>query len=412
MRTFLTVAAGGTLGALFIGILRFTGFFPVVDGLVFQAPVGGFAAALSPDGSFVLGLLLSYILAWIAADVPRASQRWLLGTLAMLLLGTGSLVLGLYQIGFSPFAPILGAFGGLAATNLLTRIGPGAFRRRVDEVFGPSLSRHSLRQLYDGPASNLQSPFRRHAAVLVLHTSNHNNLLETMAPDNLGEMHRAYLSLAADHLAEAGAFIESSTGQSLRAVFGLPIVQELPAAAACRAAVELVQRLERLNLEADSRWHHILDFHVGVATGELLAGVFGSGRGWPFVAAGPAIEEATRLCLAAPAYGCRTLISMEAHAGAAESFELRPIDLWSVPGGKPQEIYELLCPKDQLSPERKRSRDHFWNGVTHTRARRYEQALEEFSKARIKGMPDGPLDYYLQKLEEERRRGGSSSSVA
>jgi hypothetical protein len=123
--------------------------------------------------------------------------------LAMLLLGTGSLVLGLYQIGFSPFAPILGAFGGLAATNLLTRIGPGAFRRRVDEVFGPSLSRHSLRQLYDGPASNLQSPFRRHAAVLVLHTSNHNNLLETMAPDNLGEMHRAYLSLAAEHLAAA-----------------------------------------------------------------------------------------------------------------------------------------------------------------------------------------------------------------
>ncbi len=403
MRTFLTVAVGGTLGALFLFALRLAGFFSVVDGLVFQnLNASAFPATVSPAGSFILGLLLSYLLAWIAADVPRASQRWLLGTLAMLLLGTGALVLGLYQIGFSPFAPILGAFGGLAATNFLTRIGPGAFRRRVDEVFGHSLSRRTLRSLYDGPASHLQSPSRQPAAVLALQISSHSTHQNSMSAESQADMNRAYLSLAAEHLAEAGAFLESCGGQSIRAVFGLPIARELPAAAACQAAVELVHRLERLNLEADSRWHHILDFHVGIACGELLAGVFGSPRGLPYVATGPALEEATRLCLAAPVYGCRILLGMDAYAEAADSFEVRPIDLLTLPGGKPQEIYELLCKKDQLSPERKRSRDHFWNGVTHTRARRYEEALAEFTRARIKGLPDGPLDYYLQRLENER----------
>jgi class 3 adenylate cyclase len=410
MRTFLTVAVGGTLGALSLFILRLTGFFSVVDGLVFQSlNAGKFPAIVSPDGSFVLGLLLAYVLAWIAADVPRASQRWLLGTLAMLLLGTGALVLGLYQVGFSPFAPILGAFSGLAWTSLLTRIGPGAFRRRVDEIFANSLSRRSLRTLYDGPAANLQSPVRHPAAVLALHISSNPMHHTSMSAESQAEMNRAYLSLAAEHLAEAGAFIESCGGQSIRAIFGLPIGCELPTAAACREAVELVHRLERLNLEADSRWHHILDFHVGVASGELLAGAFGSMRGLPYVATGPALEEATRLCLGAPVYGCRILLSMDAHGEVADSFEVRPIDLLTLPGGKPREIYELMAAKDQLSPERKRSRDHFWNGVTHTRAGRYDEALAEFTKARIKGLPDGALDYYLQRLETERSRGGLAS---
>ncbi len=412
MRTFLTVAVGGTLGAIILFALRLAGFFSVVDGLVLQSlHAGKFPAVVSPDGSFVLGLLLSYVLAWIAADVPRASQRWLLGTLAMLLLGTGALVLGLYQIGFSPFAPILGAFGGLACTSFLTRIGPGAFRRRVDEVFVNSLSRRSLRSLYDGPASHLQTPVRQPAAVLSLHISCNPTQHTAMSAESQAEMYRAYLNLAAEHLAEAGAFIESCGGQSIRAIFGLPLPRELPAAAACQEAVELVHRLERLNLEADSKWHHILDFYVGIAAGELLAGVFGSARGLPYAATGPALEEATRLALAAPVYGCRILLSMDAHAEAAESFEVRPIDLLTFPGGKPREIYELLAVKDQLSPERKRSRDHFWNGVTHTRAGRYEEALAEFTKARIKGLPDGPLDYYLQRLENERARHHTTFSA-
>jgi hypothetical protein len=93
---------------------------------------------------------------------------------------------------------------------------------------------------------------------------------------------------------------------------------------------------------------------------------------------------------------------METHRQAMESIEVRPMDLTQDASGKDSEIYEILCAKGGLSPERQRSRDHFWNGVNHTRARRWDDAVAEFTKARIQGIPDPALDFYLRRIESLR----------
>jgi hypothetical protein len=67
------------------------------------------------------------------------------------------------------------------------------------------------------------------------------------------------------------------------------------------------------------------------------------------------------------------------------------------------EIYEILAPKHALSPERERSRDHFWTGVLHYRERQWDKAVDEFTKARITGIPDAALDFYLRRIEQARR---------
>ncbi len=72
-------------------------------------------------------------------------------------------------------------------------------------------------------------------------------------------------------------------------------------------------------------------------------------------------------------------------------------------GAAAWELYEILAPKHSLSPERERSRDHFWRGVIYVRDKKWEKAIEEFSKARITGIPDPALDYYIQRVERSRR---------
>ena len=67
------------------------------------------------------------------------------------------------------------------------------------------------------------------------------------------------------------------------------------------------------------------------------------------------------------------------------------------------ELYEILAPKHGLSPERERSRNHYWTGVLHYRERQWDKAIEEFSKARITGIPDQVLDYYIRRVERSRR---------
>lgn len=402
MRTFLTVFIGGIVGVVCVILLRMAGLGPDFDQLLWkELGKNQLSTIISSEGSLGMAVVLSFVLSWVAVDVPRSSQRWLLGLLTVLLLGTGSLVLALYNVMFSPVLPIIGAFSGFLASATLTRIGPGAFRRRVDEVFANSLSRKQMRTLYNGSASALKTAHQVKAAVLVLEMKGHSALVGQMSAQDLADMSRVYLSMTSDFLCEAGGFLESCSGYQVRAVFGVPTGCESPAQVATRVALELSHRLGRLNLESDSRWHHMLDFQIGIASGELIAGVFGAPRGLPFTVVGDTIEKAVSLARANEIYGSHILICMETHRQAGELVEVRPMEL-VYDGLGNSEIYELICLQGALSPERKRSRDCFWSGVNHARASRWDEAIEEFAKSRIKGIPDAPIDYFLRKIERER----------
>jgi hypothetical protein len=90
--------------------------------------------------------------------------------------------------------------------------------------------------------------------------------------------------------------------------------------------------------------------------------------------------------------------------------EVRPIEIIKVAARRKRvEIYEILAPKHALSPERERSRDHFWTGVLHFREKQWDKAVAEFMKARITGIPDEALDFYLRRVEQSRRSGGEAA---
>ncbi len=413
MRTFLTVLAGGIASIALLVILRLTGILPLADqsylSLITATASAPFQTLISPDGSLILAAFFSFLFAFIAVEIPGQQQRWLVGIPSVFLVLTGSLVLALYEVLFLPAAPMAGIILGLVSTSCITRVGPAAFRRTIQEVFSASLGRTSLRALYEAPAASIFPVSERQVSVLCMETANHAHLMEVMEPKDFAEMCHSYLSFSAEFLMEAGGYLDSLSGQEARAVFGAPIGSEQAAEVACRTALDLSRRLERMHLEADSRWHHILEFHIGISTGTAVGGVFTSPRGKSFVIAGSPFDLAARLAFACRVYGCRILTCLETNRIAGEQFEVRPMDLIRHDGQGDIEIYELLCQKGSLSPERKTSRDHFWTGVGHVRANRWDHAVEEFSKARIKGIPDHPLDYYLHRIERERQNRPANS---
>jgi hypothetical protein len=89
---------------------------------------------------------------------------------------------------------------------------------------------------------------------------------------------------------------------------------------------------------------------------------------------------------------------------ASETIEGRPIDLLPRAGSRRRvELYEFLAPKNALSLERERSRDQFWKGVILFRERKWEESITALASARIPGIPDKVLDYYLERVERARR---------
>jgi len=105
-----------------------------------------------------------------------------------------------------------------------------------------------------------------------------------------GEMHRV--------LDGHGATIEKFIGDAVMAVFGLPIRHEDDALRAVRAAADMQQALPDLNVAFERDWGITLGNHIGVNTGEVVAGDASLGQR---LVSGDTVNVAARLEQAAGA---------------------------------------------------------------------------------------------------------------
>ena len=346
----------------------------------------------------------SFAVAWTSVDITRPLLKAVVACGAIILLLTGSMVLALYNVFFSPFPSafaILVSFGiGLA----YGRTDSGARKRIMERLFGQRLSRGNFNQLVNSETPLDFPGTLQNGTVLVVAVHNHSELMELLTPENYAAMTNRYLRTASDYLVEVGGYLDECGGESVRVVFGAPLPDDRHAAKACRAAIDLATRLDDLNRECDSIWQRRLDFRIGINSGEMISAAYGGTRLGSFSVAGPAVEFARRLCAACATFGARILVGPETFEAASDSLEVRPIEVIKSAGERRRtEIYEILAPKHGLSPERERSRNHFWTGVLHYREKQWDKAMEEFSRARITGIPDPVLDYYIRRVERTRR---------
>jgi|tagenome__1003787_1003787.scaffolds.fasta_scaffold20989182_5 class 3 adenylate cyclase/tetratricopeptide (TPR) repeat protein len=79
-----------------------------------------------------------------------------------------------------------------------------------------------------------------------------------------------YFDAAADVLRRHGGTLEKYIGDAVMAVFGVPQLHEDDALRAVRAALELRERLETLNVELGERWGVELQTRTGIDTGEVV----------------------------------------------------------------------------------------------------------------------------------------------
>jgi len=349
-------------------------------------------------------LFLSFGIVWTAVDINRNPLKVIIAVVAIILAFTQSNVAALYNSFFSPFPAVIAIIFAFLAGFLYSRSGGGSRKKVLEQLFGQRISRAVFNQLVNSNAP-ISFPGALHeGTVVVCEVQNHKELMDMLTPENYAAMTNLYLQTATDFLVEVGGYLDECTGESLRVVFGVPLQDDKHAARACRAALDLMVRLDNLNRECDATWQRRFDFRIGVNSGEMIAAAYGGHRLVNFSVAGPAVEFARRLSAACSTYGCRILVGPETFEHTTEAFEARPIEVIKFVGERRRvELYEILAPKHGLSPERERSRDHFWRGVIYFREKSWDKAIEQFSKARITGIPDPALDFYIQRVERIRR---------
>lgn len=409
MRNLKVSLAIGSISFALALFLHASGLPALLDALLLKSlaiPQDGRAIAGTP---WIAVLIFAFGIAWIWVDVAGLALKNILSLASVILLCTWPLVLALYGKFFSPILPVAAVLCSTGLAFAWGKTRQGQRNQILVRLFGMRLPKAAFKSII---ASDISPDFPGrvvNASVLVIAVQNHAELMEFLPPESYTAITNLYLKTASDYLVESGAYLDECNGECIRVVFGAPLGDARHAVRACRAAVDLAARLDELNKECDSRWQRRLDVRMGLDTGDIIAGVFGGGRLGSYSVAGPAVDFARRLCAASSMYGARILIGPDAYTPASESVEVRPIEILKVAEKRRRvEIYEILAPKHTLSPERERSRDHFWTGVLHYRERQWDKAVEEFTKARITGLPDEALDFYLRRIEQTRRQNSDT----
>ncbi len=395
----------GIAAAVFTALLFDFGAFHRLD----QGLANFLGLRYSPvSGWFVQHLLIVLFaggIAWTTVDIAKTSLKIVVaaGTLAEVL--SAVWVFNAMGLFFSPFASILAIVGSFSGGMVYARSAAGGRKRVVRDIFADRISTRTFHTLVDSNTSLAFQGELREATVVVCEIFNHDHLAAALPVADYVALNNAFLKNAAEYLVEAGGYLDECDGESLRVVFGAPLLDARHAATACSAALALSTRLDAVNQECLRVWKQTFDFRIGINTGELVVAAYGSSRLGAFSVAGEPVEWARRLCSANLFYGSRILLGTTAYQHAEESVEVRPIELVQhhSEDRNREEVYELLGGKSTLSEEQLAKRDAFWKGVLFFRKEQWEEALAHFRAAFSPGRHDGPLEFYIRRVEQLRQ---------
>ena len=360
-------------------------------------------SAQNPALQYSLSIALAFLLAWTTIDIPRPSLKHVVAFGAFMeVIGTTALfkMFGQY---FSPFAALTAVVGSFALGFLYSRSEAGSRKRLLRQILGDRVSDATFKKLIDSSESlNLEGE-RREVTIVVCEIFNHDELEDALPAPDYVALTNSFRRNVADLLVERGGYLDECDGESVRVVFGAPFRDLDHGANACEAALALEDRLNAVNRECHTIWKQMFDFRIGVNSGEMVLGAYGSRRLGNYSVAGEPVEFGRRLCRANLIYGSRILLGAGTFYFAEPAIEVRPMEMIQrFDDGSREEIYELLGLRDVLSDEELERRDLFWKGVVFYRSQLWEEALDLFYSARAPRGADGPVEFYIRRIEQLR----------
>ncbi|MEP6808283.1 MAG: adenylate/guanylate cyclase domain-containing protein, partial [Chloroflexota bacterium] len=168
---------------------------------------------------------------------------------------------------------------------------------------------------------------RKTVTVLFIDAVSSTALGEQMDPESLRAVMTRYFDAMREAIERHGGSVEKFIGDAVMAVFGVPTLHEDDALRACRAAVEIRQRLNELEPQIRADRGVAIEWRMGINTGPVVAGDVAAGQR---MVTGDAVNVAARLeAAAAPG---EILMGEETHALVREATTAEPIPALSLKG--------------------------------------------------------------------------------
>lgn len=273
-------------------------------------------------GSLVSGSYIAFLLGWWIPVVPPAMA---------LLMSVGALTSYIAYQEYSERKIIMNIFG-----------------RHVTPKIADAIWRDRDQLLEEGRLTGR----RMTATVLFTDIRNFTAISERTRPEVLMSWLNEYMEAMAQTVLEHGGIVDKFIGDSIMAVFGVPIArtsaeeiaQDALQAVSC--AVKMAAVLETLNQKWESQGRPTTSMRVGISTGPVVTGSLGGKQRLDYTTIGDSVNVASRLesyDKTLEAGVCRILINETTYAHIHDQFQIKFIASAQLKGrDQPTQIYQIL----------------------------------------------------------------------
>lgn len=284
----------------------------------------------------------------------------------------------------------------------LTYLGSEAWRnlvverkgRQLKKAFSNYVSPDLVRQIEKNPDKLVLGGEQRELTILFSDIRGFTTVSEDLTPPELVALLNEYLSPMTRIVLEERGTLDKFIGDAVMAIFNAPLDVPQHAVHACRAAVRMLEELQRLNKGFVGRGMHSLDIGIGINTGPAVVGNMGADIRFDYTAIGDSVNLASRLEGLNKLYDSHILISEDTRRQVPpDMFCFREVDRVRVKGKhKPVVLFELLVDKQELLPG-------FEAALEQYRAQAFETARQMFDEL-AQQYDDGPSRLYSSRCTE------------
>jgi adenylate cyclase len=275
-----------------------------------------------------------------------------------------------------------------------------AEQRRLRETMGRYLSPAVSQWVLRDPARLRLGGETRVMTVLFSDLRGFTTLSAGMDPQALVSLLNEYMTAMTEIVFRHDGVLDKYIGDAIMAFWGAPLDQPDHARRACRAALDMLERLGALQADWAARGLPRLDCGIGVNTGPMVVGNMGSRARLAYTVMGDAVNVASRLEGLSKEYGTRIVVGEGTRDAAGDAFEYRLLDRVSVKGRpEPVAVFEVLAPAGGLTPERRDRLARYDTALARYRERRFPEAAAAFGALATEDPPDGPSALYLRRSE-------------
>lgn len=291
-----------------------------------------------------------------------------------------------------------------SVTEIQTMIDAVNSMQTVLRSFNKFVPRELIAKLIEEGKEANASVKPEHITLMFTDIESFSAITEKSNPNQLVKQLAEYFDELSSIIYKNNGVIDKYIGDSIMAFWGAPTHDAKQAFNACKAALEIQQKLDELNKKWKSENKPIFKTRIGIHTGVSLVGNFGSSKRLNYTALGDNVNLASRLEGLNKLYKTNIIVSDETKGETGNSYIFRPLDLVTVKGReKSLKIYNLMGIWGE-HPEDDKIGRKLYNTMEQALElyvnRKWDAALEKFYEIKRLDPKDYVVTLYIERIKE------------